>query len=173
MRSSPSSKARASHFSTPCRLLGVSRHRLCLSRLSQNKEHVGVTAGKNRRGELFHNFQKCLNTGELLQRFPTTPEFQKNICSWVVFAINYFSKETFGRVYSPPSTGCRPGSSLTAHRRASTSREVFIVPLAAHGKLQVPSSSPYGVRARGSERSRHMRGRHLLGYGVGRPRSLT
>ena len=50
------------------------------------------------------------------------------------------------------------------HRRASTGREVFIAPLAAHGKLQVPSCHPYEVRARGSEISRHMRGGHLLGY---------
>ena len=33
----------------------------------------------------------------------------------------------------------RHGSSAAAHRRVSTGREVFIAPLAAHGKLQVPS----------------------------------
>ena len=50
-------------------------------------------------------------------------------------------------MYSAPSSDCRPGSSLAAHRRASTGREVFIAPLAAHGKLQVPSCPPYEVRA--------------------------
>ena len=60
-------------------------------------------------------------------------------------------------MHSPPSSDCRSGSSLAAHRRASTGREVFIAPLAAHGKLQVPSCHPYEVRARGSERSRRVR----------------
>eukprot|EP00964_Phaeocystis_antarctica_P110077 scaffold74453_cov50-Phaeocystis_antarctica.AAC.3 len=44
-----------------------------------------------------------------------------------------------------------------SRQRASTGREVFIAPLAAHGKLQVPSCHPYEVRARGSERSRRVR----------------
>ena len=60
-------------------------------------------------------------------------------------------------MHSPPSSDCRSGSSLAAHRRASTGREVFIAPLAAYGKLQVPSCHPYEVRARGSERSRRVR----------------
>ena len=33
-----------------------------------------------------------------------------------------------------------------------------MTPLAAEEELQVPGCYPYGVRARGSERSRHMRG---------------
>eukprot|EP00964_Phaeocystis_antarctica_P094391 scaffold61143_cov48-Phaeocystis_antarctica.AAC.1 len=47
------------------------------------------------------------------------------------------------RVHSPPSSDYRSGSSLAAHRRESTGREVFIAPLAAYRKLQVPSCHPY------------------------------
>jgi len=66
-------------------------------------------------------------------------------------------------VHSPPSSGYRSGSSLAAHRRASTGREVFIAPWPSGEELQVPSCHPYEVRARGSERSRRMR----LGTGPG------
>ena len=37
-----------------------------------------------------------------------------------------------------------------------------MTPLAAEEELQVPGCYPYGVRARGSERSRHMRGGFVL-----------
>ena len=37
-----------------------------------------------------------------------------------------------------------------------------MTPLAAGEELQVPGCYPYGVRARGSERSRHMRGGFVL-----------
>ena len=37
-----------------------------------------------------------------------------------------------------------------------------MTPLAAEEELQVPGCYPYGVRASGSERSRHMRGGFVL-----------
>ena len=60
-------------------------------------------------------------------------------------------------MHSPPSSDYRSGSSLAAHRRASTGREVFIAPWPSGEELQVPSCHPYEVRARGSERSRRVR----------------
>ena len=40
-----------------------------------------------------------------------------------------------------------------------------MTPLAVEEELQVPGCYPYGVRASGSERSRHMRGGVVLGSG--------